>query len=86
MISVFRPVRTRVVALPEYCYLVGACGARIPVRVTAGRYSRAMIVLDLETGKAVVFDPMREVDALIPEAFEDAKWDIALDLLNKGII
>lgn len=84
--QVFQQTRRPVGELPEFCRLVGACGASFPVRIRRGERTGLVIVLDMTTGKAVAWEPTKIVTALVPESWEDARWDIALDLMNRGVL
>lgn len=84
--QVFQQTTRPVGELPEFCRLVGACGASFPVRIRRGERTGMMIVLNMESGLATVFDPTKIVTALVPESWEDARWDIALDLMNRGVL
>lgn len=84
--QIFQQTRRPVGELPEFCRLVGACGMAIPVRIRRGERTGMMIVLDLATGKAAVFEPTKIVDALVPESWESAKIDIEFDLMMRGVL
>lgn len=84
--TVLAPTRRPIGELPEYCRLVGACGGSFPVRVTRGSRSGRVMVLDLVTLRAAPFDAAHVVDALVPESWDEAKWDISLDLMNRGAL
>ena len=72
--------------LPRYCYLIGACDARIPVRVKFGARSGTVIIIPADSRHGVVYNADHLFHVLVPESWEEAKWDIALELFNEGVI
>jgi hypothetical protein len=72
--------------LPAYCYLIGNCGARIPVRVKCGARSGTVIVIPIDSRHGVVYNANHIFHVLVPESWEEAKWDISLDLMERGAL
>jgi hypothetical protein len=84
--QIFQQTRRPVGELPEFCRLVGACGMSFPVRIRVGKHTGKVVVLDIETGKAAVFEPTKIVDALVPESWESARLDIEFSLMMRGVL
>lgn len=76
--------------LPRYCYLMLSTldGFEwVPFRVQRGE--RSGLVLATRTdrrGVTLRFQPTDILRARVPESWEDARWDIGFDLMQKGII
>lgn len=71
--------------LPAYCYLF--TNEYVPVRVVRGEHSGLILATRTDRrGITMRFRPTDIVLALIPESWEDARWDIGFDLMQKGII
>lgn len=69
--------------LPSLCYLIGECGARIPVIVRHGARSRTVILIPAETRRhGVVYNADKEFDVLVPsyEGLDDLEIEIELFL------
>jgi hypothetical protein len=77
--------------LPAYCYLLVSYlfdeAEWVPVRITTGARSGLVMAKRLDrSGIPMRFRPADIVRARIPESWEDARWDIGFDLMQKGII
>lgn len=82
--TIYREVYAEAYTLPSFCYLIGDCGARIAVRVKCGVRSGTVIIMPIDSRHGVVYNANHIFHAYVPESWEEAKWDIALDLLNKN--
>ena len=72
--------------LPPYCILLTG-DEQTEVRVSCAVRSGLIAIKDLTNGgKVTLFTPSTKFRALVPESWESAKWDIALDLMVKGAI
>ncbi len=72
--------------LPRYCY-IGVAGDWIPVRTGIGQ--RSGLILATATDRRNFTMRFRTTDivtALVPDSWDNARWDIAFDLMQKGAI
>lgn len=85
--TVWKPARMKAIDLPSFCYLVGECGAQIPVIVRHGARSRTVILIPAETRRhGVVYNADKEFDVLVPsyEGLDDL--EIEIDLFLRGAL
>lgn len=84
--TIWKEAYVKACDLPRFCYLIGECDARIPVKVSFGGRSGTVIIAPTEGRHAVVYNANHIFHVLVPESWEEAKWDISFSLMEKGAI
>ena len=82
--TIWKEAYVKACDLPPFCYLIGECDARIPVRVKFGGRSKTVIIIPADGIRGAVYNANHVFHALIPESWEDSKLDIEFGLMLKG--
>lgn len=71
---------------PRYAILfMGSEFVQMPVKISRGRFSGRVVIVP-ESGKSWTMDPTEMATGLVPESWEEAKWDISFLLMEKGVL